>query len=111
MGSSNYLSRRQTCFRLLFRQPRPITEGSAAMAQKVPAVDVAMLPYFSLRRGSRLLELVKTFKPSTVFLGHHDAEGTMKWASNYPPALAIRDASPKTRTMDVIFARRSASTP
>jgi hypothetical protein len=38
-----------------------------------------------------------------VFLGHHDAEGTMKWASNYPPALAIRDASPKTRTMDVIY--------
>jgi hypothetical protein len=27
----------------------------------------------------------------------------LKWASNYPAALAIRDASPKTRTMDVIY--------
>ena len=35
--------------------------------------------------------------------GHHDNEGTMRWASNYPAALAIRDASPKTRTMDVIY--------
>jgi hypothetical protein len=50
-----------------------------------------------------LVELMKTFKPSTVFLGHHDAEGTLKWASNYPAALAIRDASPNTRTMDVIY--------
>jgi hypothetical protein len=84
--------------------PGPITDAQRALAQKVPSVDVAMLPYFSFEAGiPPLVELVKTFKPSTVFLGHHDAEGTMKWASNYPPALAIRDASPKTRTMDVIY--------
>ncbi|HYS24715.1 MAG TPA: MBL fold metallo-hydrolase [Vicinamibacterales bacterium] len=104
-GVINYLFTFGNGFHLLFADsPGPITEGQRAMAQKVPAVDVAMLPYFSFEAGiPPLLELVKTFKPSTVFLGHHDAEGTMKWASNYPPALAIRDASPKTRTMDVIY--------
>ena len=104
-GVINYLFTFGNGFHLLFADsPGPITESQRALAQKVPAVDVAMLPYFDFEAGiPPLLELVKTFKPSTVFLGHHDAEGTMKWASNFPAALAIRDASPKTRTMDVIY--------
>jgi L-ascorbate metabolism protein UlaG (beta-lactamase superfamily) len=104
-GVINYLFTFGNGFHLLFADsPGPITDGQRALAQKAPAVDVAMLPYFSFDAGiPPLVELVKAFKPSTVFLGHHDAEGTMKWASNYPPALAIRDASPKTRTMDVIY--------
>jgi L-ascorbate metabolism protein UlaG (beta-lactamase superfamily) len=104
-GVINYLFTFGNGFHLLFADsPGPITDTQRALAQKVPSVDVAMLPYFSFEAGiPPLVELVKTFKPSTVFLGHHDAEGTMKWASNYPPALAIRDASPKTRTMDVIY--------
>jgi L-ascorbate metabolism protein UlaG (beta-lactamase superfamily) len=104
-GVINYLFTFGNGFHLLFADsPGPITDAQRAVAQKVPSVDVAMLPYFSFEAGiPPLVELVKTFKPSTVFLGHHDAEGTMKWASNYPPALAIRNASPKTRTMDVIY--------
>jgi L-ascorbate metabolism protein UlaG (beta-lactamase superfamily) len=104
-GVINYLFTFGNGFHLLFADsPGPITDAQRALAQKVPSVDVAMLPYFSFEAGILpLVELVKTFKPSTVFLGHHDAEGTMKWASNYPPALAIRDASSKTRTMDVIY--------
>jgi len=27
----------------------------------------------------------------------------MQWASNYPPAYAIRAASPQTRTLDVLY--------
>ncbi len=53
--------------------------------------------------GQKLVELVKGFKPSTVFLGHHDGPGVAMWAANYPAALAIRKASPKTRTMEVIY--------
>ena len=104
-GVINYLFTFGNDFHLLFADsPGPITDGQRAIAQKGPAVDVAMLPYFSFEAGiPPLVELVKTFKPATVFLGHHDAEGTMKWASNYPAALAIRDASPKTRTMDVVY--------
>jgi len=104
-GVINYLFTFGNGFHLLFADsPGPITEGQRALIQKVPAVDVAMLPYFNFEAGiPPLVDLVKAFKPSTVFLGHHDAEGTMKWASNYPAALAIRDASPKTRTMDVIY--------
>jgi L-ascorbate metabolism protein UlaG (beta-lactamase superfamily) len=104
-GVINYLFTFGNGFHLLFADsPGPITDAQRAITQKVPSVDVAMLPYFSFEAGiPPLVELVKTFKPSTVFLGHHDAEGTMKWASNYPPALAIREASPKTRTMDVIY--------
>ena len=104
-GVINYMFTFGNGFHLLFADsPGPITDAQRALAQKVPAVDVAMLPYFDFDAGiPPLAELVKTFKPSSVFLGHHDAEGTMKWASNYPPALAIRDVSPRTRTMDVIY--------
>jgi len=104
-GVINYLFTFGNGFHLLFADsPGPITEAQRALARKVPSVDVAMFPYFSFEAGiPPLIDLVKTFKPSTVFLGHHDAEGTMKWASNYPPALAIRDVNPKTRTMDVIY--------
>jgi hypothetical protein len=71
---------------------------------KVPAVDVAMLPYVDYDAGiPPLVELVKSFKPSTVFLGHHDGPGVAMWAANYPAALAIRDVSPKTRTMEVLY--------
>lgn len=101
----NYLFTFGNGFHLLFADsPGPITDGQRAIAQNAPTVDVAMFPYFDFEAGiPPLLDLVNTFKPSTVFLGHHDAEGTMKWASNYPAALAIRDISPKTRTMDVIY--------
>ena len=104
-GVINYFFTFGNGFHLLFADsPGPITDAQRGIAQKVPAVDVAMLPYFDFEAGiPPLVDLVKAFKPSTVFLGHHDAEGTMKWASNYPAALAIRDASPKTRTMDVIY--------
>jgi len=104
-GVINYLFTFGNGFHILFADsPGPITDAQRAMAQKLSSVDVAMLPYFSFEAGiPPLVELVKTFKPSTVFLGHHDAEGTMKWASTYPPALAIRDTSPKSRTLDVIY--------
>jgi hypothetical protein len=63
-----------------------------------------MLPYFNFEAGiPPLLELVKTFKPRMVFLGHHDWFGTIGWASNYPPAYAIRTVSPQTRTLDVLY--------
>ena len=104
-GVINYLFTFGNGFHVLFADsPGPITDGQRALIQKVPAVDVAMLPYVDFDAGiPPLVELVRTFKPSTVFLGHHDGAGTMNWASNYPAALAIRDASPKTRTMDVVY--------
>ena len=45
----------------------------------------------------------RLFKPSTVFLGHHDGPGTMRWTSTFLAATAIRKALPKTRTMDVLY--------
>jgi hypothetical protein len=50
-----------------------------------------------------MVELAKVFKPATAFLGHHDGPGVALWASNYPAALALRDALPKVRTMDVLY--------
>jgi hypothetical protein len=92
-------------FRVMFADsPGPITTEQRALMQRVAAVDVAMLPYVNFEAGiPSLVELVKTFKPATVFMGHHDGPGTMLWASNYPPAYAIRRASPNTRTLDVLY--------
>lgn len=81
-----------------------ITEAQRQLGQRVPAVDVALLPYLFFDAGiPALLDLVRLTNPSIVFLGNQDGIGTMGWASNYPPALAIRDVSPKTRTLDVIY--------
>jgi hypothetical protein len=63
-----------------------------------------MLPYVNFDAGiPPMVELAKVFKPATVFLGHHDGPGVALWASNYPAALALRDALPKVRTMDVLY--------
>ena len=104
-GVINFLFTLGNNFRVMFADsPGPVTDGQRALMAKVSSVDVAMLPYFAFDAGiPPLVDLVKTFKPSTVFLGHHDAAGTMQWASNYPPAYAIREASPQTRTLDVLY--------
>jgi L-ascorbate metabolism protein UlaG (beta-lactamase superfamily) len=105
MGVINYLFTLGNNFRVMFADsPGPVTTEQRALMQRVAAVDVAMLPYVNFEAGiPPLVELVKTFKPATVFLGHHDGPGTMLWASNYPPAYAIRRASPNTRTLDVLY--------
>ena len=104
-GVINYLFTLGNNFRVMFADsPGPVTDGQRALMARVPGVDVALLPYFAFEAGiPPLVDLVKTFKPSTVFLGHHDAAGTMQWTSNYPPAYAIRAASPQTRTLDVLY--------
>lgn len=104
-GTINYLFTLGTDFRVLFvDSPGPITDGQRTLMQRIPGVDVAMLPYFNFEAGiPPLVDLVRTFKPATVFLGHHDWFGTMGWASNYPPAYAIRRVAPRTRTLDVLY--------
>jgi len=104
-GTINYLFTLDGRFRVMFvDSPGPITDGQRALMQRITGVDVAMLPYFNFEAGiPPLVELVKTFRPATVFLGHHDWFGTMGWASNYPPAYAIRAVSPQTRTLDVLY--------
>ena len=92
-------------FRVAFVDtPGPITDAQRQMAQTMPSVDVALLPYVYFEAGiSPLVELAKLFKPATVFLGHHDGAGVAQWAANYPAALALRDALPRVRTMDVLY--------
>ena len=70
-GVINYLFTFGNGFHVLFADsPGPITDAQKALAQKVPAVDVAMFPYFDFEAGiPALLDLVKTFKPSTVSSG------------------------------------------
>jgi len=104
-GVINYLFTLGNDFRVMFADsPGPVTDAQRAAMQSLAGVNVAMLPYVNFEAGiPPLLELVKTFKPATLFLGHHDGGGTMLWASNYPPANAIRRVSPGTRTLDVLY--------
>ncbi len=104
-GVDNFLFTFGNGFRvMLIDSAGKVTDAQRAAAQKTPNVDVALLPYVGFEAGiPTLVDYVKLLNPSVVFLGAHDGAGTMNWASNYPPALAIRDVSPKTRTMDVIY--------
>ena len=104
-GVDNFLFTFGNSFRvMLIDSAGKVTDAQRAAAQKTPNVDVALLPYVGFEAGiPTLLDYVRLLNPSVVFLGAHDGAGTMNWASNYPPALAIRDVSPKTRTMDVIY--------
>jgi len=101
-GMLDYLFTFGNGFRLLFVDSNGgITD---ALRRITPGVDVGLFPWQYFEAGiPALVDLVKVTTPSAVFLGNHDGVGTMGWASNYPAALAIRDASPKTRTMDVIY--------
>ena len=104
-GVYNFLFTFGNGFRvMLIDSAGKVSDAQRAAAQKTPSVDVALLPYVGFEAGiPTLVDYVKLLQPSVVFLGAHDGAGTMNWASNYPPALAIRDVSPKTRTMDVIY--------
>lgn len=101
-GVIDYLFTFGNSFRLLFVDSNGgITD---ALRRLTPDIDVGLFPWQYFDAGiPALVDLVKLTRPSTVFLGNHDGVGTMGWAANYPAALAIRDASPKTRTMDVIY--------
>lgn len=104
-GVMTYLFTFGRDFRIVFVDtPGPITEAQRQMMQTTPPVDVALLPYVYFEAGiSPLVQLATLFKPSTVFLGHHDGPGVAQWAANYPAALALRDALPSVRTMDVLY--------
>jgi L-ascorbate metabolism protein UlaG (beta-lactamase superfamily) len=92
-------------FRIAFvDSPGPVTDAQRQIMQGVPSIDVALLPYEHFEAGvAPLVELATLLKPSTVFLGHHDGPGVAQWAANYPAALALRDALPRVRTMDVLY--------
>jgi hypothetical protein len=104
-GVIGYLFTFGTNFRILFVDtPGPVTDAQRQIMQSVPSVDVALLPYLHFDAGiAPLVELAKLFKPATVFLGHHDGPGVAQWAAHYPAALALRDALPNVRTMDVLY--------
>ena len=101
-GVINYLFTFGNSFRLLFVDSNGgITD---ALRRVAPDIDVGLFPWQYFDAGiPALVDLVKVTRPSTVFLGNHDGVGTMGWAASYPAALAIRDASAKTRTLDVIY--------
>jgi beta-lactamase family protein len=105
-GTIGYLLTLGNNFRVMvLDSPGPITEGERKMMQSIPGgVDVAFLSLVSMDAGiPPLVELVKLFKPGTMFLGHMDGPGTMHWASLFPAALAIRDVVPKTRMLEVPY--------
>jgi L-ascorbate metabolism protein UlaG (beta-lactamase superfamily) len=104
-GVIGYLFTFGTNFRILFVDtPGPVTDAQRQIMQSVPSVDVALLPYLHFEAGiAPLVELATLFKPATVFLGHHDGPGVAQWAAHYPAALALRDALPNVRTMDVLY--------
>ena len=104
-GVITYLFTFGSDFRLVFVDtPGPITGAQRQVMQTVRSVDVALLPYVYFEAGLQpLVELARLFNPATVFLGHHDGPGVAQWAANYPAALALRDALPQVRTMDVLY--------
>lgn len=104
-GSMHYLFTFGGTFRVYFADTNGgLTEPQRQLAQRVPGVDVAMLPYIYFNSGiPSLVSLVSLLKPSTLFLNSHDGIGTMGWAANYPAALAVREASPSTRTLDIVY--------
>lgn len=104
-GTIGYLLTIGAAFHVMVADsPGPITEYQRQLMQQVPSVDVALLSLVNMDAGiPPLVELVKLFKPGTVFIGHHDGGGTMHWASTFLAATAIRDAVPKARTLEVPY--------
>jgi L-ascorbate metabolism protein UlaG (beta-lactamase superfamily) len=104
-GVISYLLTFGNNFRVIFaNSPGPVTDGQRKLMEQVPAVDVAMLPLVNMDAGiPPMVELAKLFKPGTVMLGHHDGRGTMGWTASFLAANALRQALPKSRTLDVLY--------
>ena len=101
----NYLFTLGNNFRVMFADsPGPITNEQRALMQRAEAVDVAMLPYVNFEAGiPPLVELVKTFKSC------HGIHRPSRWpwcdALGLELSARLRDrrASPRTRTLDVLY--------
>ena len=105
-GTIGYMLTLGSNFRIwVVDSPGPITDGERKLMQTIPnGVDVALLSLVSRNAGiPPLVELVKTFRPATVFVGHHDGPGTLRWPSLFPAQMAIREAAPKSRVLEVPY--------
>ena len=104
-GTIGYLLTLGTDFRIMIADsPGPITDFQRQAMQRVGGVDVGLLSLVSMDAGiPPLVEMVRTFKPKSLFIGHHDGAGTLRWASTFLPAMAIRDAAPAARVLEVPY--------
>jgi hypothetical protein len=73
--------------------------------QRVPAMDVALIPYYGLDMAIPLtMEFVRLFKPSIVLPTHQDGHrARMLDMPMGPLGLAIRDEFPATRAISPLL--------
>lgn len=104
-GTVGYLFSFDSQYRVMYvDSPGPITQAQRQMAQEIPGVDLALLPFVARDAGiPPLMDLVRLLRPGTVLLGHHDGPGVAKWASFVPAALEIRNALPQARTLEPLY--------
>ena len=104
-GTIGYLLTLSNSFRIMFVDSSgAITDAERQVAQRTPDVDVALLSFNNMDAGiPPVVEAVRLFRPTAVMLGRADGPGTMRWASTFLAATAIREVRPRTRTVEVSY--------
>lgn len=98
-GTIRYFVSLDNGFRLIYGDSAgPPTDAERELMRRVPAMDVALIPYYGLEMATPLtMNFVRLFKPSIVLPTHFDGHRARTLDMPVGPlALAVREEFPKT---------------
>ena len=105
-GTIRYLFSFDNGFRLIYGDsPGPPTDAERELMQSVPAIDVALIPYYGLEMAIPLtMNFVRLFKPSIVLPTHFDGHRARTLDMPVGPlALTVREEFPETRVITPVL--------
>lgn len=101
-GTMRYFFSFDNGFRLIYGDsPGPPTAAERELMQRVPAIDVALIPYYGLEMAIPLtMNFVRLFKPLIVLPTHFDGHRARTLDMPVGPlALTVREEFPETRVI------------
>jgi L-ascorbate metabolism protein UlaG (beta-lactamase superfamily) len=105
-GTIRYFFSFDNGFRLIYGDSAgPPTDAERRLMQRVPSMDVALIPYYGLDMALPLtMDFVRLFKPSVMLPTHHDGHRSRMLDMPLGPiALQIRDEFPRTKAISPLL--------
>ena len=101
-GTIRYFISLDNGFRLIYGDSAgPVTDAERELMETVPAMDVALIPYYGLEMATPLtMNFVRLFKPSVILPTHFDGHRARTLDMPVAPlALEVREALPEATVL------------
>ncbi len=101
-GTMRYVVSLDNGFRLIYGDSAgPVTDAESELMETVPALDVALIPYYGLEMATPLtMNFVRLFKPSVIVPTHFDGHRARTLDMPIGPlALEVRKELPETTVL------------